>query len=161
MVEELLTVGLSPGRVKDSRIHSPEDLLLQEAHDQLPDSTEHPAEIQVSHLYRGLRPVQNWSDQRPHFGEPDGPEEPFLPSPRFFYQFLLANERTVAKEIRDEYVDTMSKIYCSYFKSYSSRLLKVQVSGHHSTRSPEVQAELLTAGGFRKRRFLLGRSLAW
>ncbi|XP_018543876.1 vacuolar protein sorting-associated protein 52 homolog isoform X2 [Lates calcarifer] len=45
---------------------------------------------------------------------------------RFFYQFLLANERTVAKEIRDEYVDTMSKIYYSYFKSYSGRLLKVQ-----------------------------------
>ncbi|XP_058475002.1 vacuolar protein sorting-associated protein 52 homolog isoform X1 [Solea solea] len=45
---------------------------------------------------------------------------------RFFYQFLLANERAVAKEIRDEYVDTMSKIYYSYFKSYSSRLLKVQ-----------------------------------
>ncbi|KAG7273066.1 hypothetical protein CRUP_010038, partial [Coryphaenoides rupestris] len=45
----------------------------------------------------------------------------------FFYQFLLANERTVAKEIRDEYVDTMSKIYYSYFKSYSGRLLKVQL----------------------------------
>uniref|UniRef100_A0AAY4D292 Vacuolar protein sorting-associated protein 52 homolog n=1 Tax=Denticeps clupeoides TaxID=299321 RepID=A0AAY4D292_9TELE len=45
---------------------------------------------------------------------------------RFFYQFLLANERTVAKELRDEYVDTMSKIYYSYFKSYSGRLLKVQ-----------------------------------
>uniref|UniRef100_A0A8C1PS18 Vacuolar protein sorting-associated protein 52 homolog n=1 Tax=Cyprinus carpio TaxID=7962 RepID=A0A8C1PS18_CYPCA len=45
---------------------------------------------------------------------------------RFFYQFLLANERTVAKEVRDEYVDTMSKIYFSYFKSYSGRLLKVQ-----------------------------------
>ncbi|XP_026144125.1 vacuolar protein sorting-associated protein 52 homolog [Carassius auratus] len=45
---------------------------------------------------------------------------------RFFYQFLLANERTVAKEVRDEYVDTMSKIYLSYFKSYNSRLLKVQ-----------------------------------
>ncbi|XP_029976103.1 vacuolar protein sorting-associated protein 52 homolog [Salarias fasciatus] len=45
---------------------------------------------------------------------------------RFFYQFLLANERTVAKEVRDEYVDTMSKIYYSYFKSYSGRLLKVQ-----------------------------------
>ncbi|GCC40040.1 hypothetical protein chiPu_0024219, partial [Chiloscyllium punctatum] len=40
--------------------------------------------------------------------------------------FLLANERHVAKEIRDEYVDTMSKIYFSYFKSYSSRLMKVQ-----------------------------------
>lgn len=51
-----------------------------------------------------------------------------MPRCRFFYQFLLANERTVAKEIRDEYVDTMSKIYYSYFKSYSSRLLKVQVS---------------------------------
>ncbi|TNM93076.1 hypothetical protein fugu_018478 [Takifugu bimaculatus] len=45
---------------------------------------------------------------------------------RLKLKFLLANERTVAKEIRDEYVDTMSKIYCSYFKSYSSRLLKVQ-----------------------------------
>ncbi|XP_041822971.1 vacuolar protein sorting-associated protein 52 homolog [Melanotaenia boesemani] len=45
---------------------------------------------------------------------------------RFFYQFLLANERTVAKEVRDDYVDTMSKIYYSYFKSYSGRLLKVQ-----------------------------------
>nr|XP_033779875.1 vacuolar protein sorting-associated protein 52 homolog isoform X1 [Geotrypetes seraphini] len=45
---------------------------------------------------------------------------------RFFYQFLLANERSVAKEIRDEYVDTMSKIYLSYFKSYTSRLMKVQ-----------------------------------
>ncbi|XP_047240424.1 vacuolar protein sorting-associated protein 52 homolog isoform X2 [Girardinichthys multiradiatus] len=45
---------------------------------------------------------------------------------RFFYQFLLANERSIAKEIRDEYVDTMSKIYYSYFKSYSGRLLKVQ-----------------------------------
>ncbi|KAF3834379.1 hypothetical protein F7725_025583 [Dissostichus mawsoni] len=49
---------------------------------------------------------------------------------RFFYQFLLANERTVAKEIRDEYVDTMSKIYYSYFKSYSGRLLKVQTDAH-------------------------------
>lgn len=52
---------------------------------------------------------------------------------RFFYQFLLANERNVAKEIRDEYVDTMSKIYNSYFKSYSSRLLKVQVSPPRSS----------------------------
>lgn len=62
----------------------------------------------------------------------------FLVIYRFFYQFLLANERTVAKEIRDEYVDTMSKIYFSYFKSYSSRLLKVQVTGmkvHYSSQS--------------------------
>ncbi|KAM7384874.1 hypothetical protein PAMA_011978 [Pampus argenteus] len=79
--------------IKDQRVHSSEDLLLQEANDQLPDPTEHSAEI----------------------------------------QFLLANERTVAKEIRDEYVDTMSKIYYSYFKSYSGRLLKVQVNKRFDT----------------------------
>ncbi|PIO30285.1 hypothetical protein AB205_0074650 [Aquarana catesbeiana] len=45
---------------------------------------------------------------------------------RFFYQFLLGNERSVAQEIQDEYVETMSKVYLSYFKSYSSRLMKVQ-----------------------------------
>uniref|UniRef100_UPI00358F60B9 vacuolar protein sorting-associated protein 52 homolog isoform X4 n=1 Tax=Myxine glutinosa TaxID=7769 RepID=UPI00358F60B9 len=45
---------------------------------------------------------------------------------RFFFEFLLTNERQVAKEVRDEYVETMSKIYCSYFKSYTSRLMKLQ-----------------------------------
>lgn len=48
---------------------------------------------------------------------------------RFFYQFLLGNERATAKEIRDEYVETLSKIYLSYFRSYLGRLMKVQVSG--------------------------------
>uniref|UniRef100_A0A8C3H7A0 Vacuolar protein sorting-associated protein 52 homolog n=1 Tax=Chrysemys picta bellii TaxID=8478 RepID=A0A8C3H7A0_CHRPI len=45
---------------------------------------------------------------------------------RFFYQFLLGNERTVAQELREQYVETMSKIYLSYFKSYTSRLMKIQ-----------------------------------
>ena len=45
---------------------------------------------------------------------------------RFFNEFLLANERQVSREIRDEYVDTMSKIYYSYFKGYMSRLSKLQ-----------------------------------
>ncbi|WAR31449.1 VPS52-like protein [Mya arenaria] len=45
---------------------------------------------------------------------------------RFFNEFLLGNERHVAKEVRDEYVDTMSKIYFSYFKGYLSRLMKLQ-----------------------------------
>ncbi|XP_076413378.1 vacuolar protein sorting-associated protein 52 homolog isoform X2 [Peromyscus maniculatus bairdii] len=45
---------------------------------------------------------------------------------RFFYQFLLGNERATAKEIRDEYVETLSKIYLSYFCSYLGRLMKVQ-----------------------------------
>ncbi|XP_055897947.1 vacuolar protein sorting-associated protein 52 homolog isoform X1 [Biomphalaria glabrata] len=46
---------------------------------------------------------------------------------RIFNEFLMANERHVAKEVRDEYIDTMSKIYYSYFKGYSSRLTKLQV----------------------------------
>ncbi|XP_056012756.1 vacuolar protein sorting-associated protein 52 homolog isoform X4 [Ostrea edulis] len=45
---------------------------------------------------------------------------------RFFNEFLMANERHVAREIRDEYLDTMSKIYYSYFKGYLSRLMKLQ-----------------------------------
>lgn len=47
---------------------------------------------------------------------------------RFFYQFLLGNECATAKEIRDEYVETLSKIYLSYYRSYVGRLMKVQVS---------------------------------
>ena len=45
----------------------------------------------------------------------------------------MSNERTIAREVRDEYVETMSKIYYSYFKSYTSRLMKLQVSvlGNH------------------------------
>lgn len=46
---------------------------------------------------------------------------------KFFFEFILSNERNVAEEICGEYVDTMSKIYYSYFKSYSSRLMKLQV----------------------------------
>ena len=46
---------------------------------------------------------------------------------RFFYKFLVANEREVAREIRDDYIETMSKVYFSYFKSYSTRLMKLQV----------------------------------
>lgn len=46
---------------------------------------------------------------------------------KFFFEFVLANERNVAEEICAEYIDTMSKIYYSYFKTYSSRLMKLQV----------------------------------
>ncbi|NXT36035.1 VPS52 protein, partial [Pelecanoides urinatrix] len=53
------------------------------------------------------------------------PTSPRVPG-RFFYQFLLGNERAVAQELREQYVDTMSKIYLSYFKSYTGRLMKIQ-----------------------------------
>lgn len=46
---------------------------------------------------------------------------------RFFFEFVMANERNVAEEICAEYVDTMGKIYFSYFKAYSTRVSKLQV----------------------------------
>jgi len=46
---------------------------------------------------------------------------------RFFYEFLLSTERRVAKEVRDEYLATISKVYFSYFRSYASRLARLQV----------------------------------
>nr|CAB3267647.1 vacuolar protein sorting-associated protein 52 homolog [Phallusia mammillata] len=45
---------------------------------------------------------------------------------RFFYEFLLSNERHVANEVKDEYIDTLSKVYFSYFKSYLNRIMKLQ-----------------------------------
>lgn len=45
---------------------------------------------------------------------------------KFFFEFVLSNQRHVAEEICGEYIDTMSKIYYSYFKSYSTRLMKLQ-----------------------------------
>ena len=50
---------------------------------------------------------------------------------RYFNEFLMAHHRQVAREIKDEYIDTMSKIYFSYFKTYISKLLKLQVSKYH------------------------------
>uniref|UniRef100_A0A1I8GX19 Vacuolar protein sorting-associated protein 52 homolog n=1 Tax=Macrostomum lignano TaxID=282301 RepID=A0A1I8GX19_9PLAT len=47
-------------------------------------------------------------------------------SDRFFNEFLINNERHVAKEVSDEYLDTTSKMYYSYFKEYQSRLMKLQ-----------------------------------
>ncbi|KAH7698689.1 vacuolar protein sorting-associated protein 52, partial [Aphelenchoides avenae] len=47
---------------------------------------------------------------------------------RFFYEFLLANDRQVAREVKDEYVDTISKMFLSYFKTYVSRLFKLQMT---------------------------------
>jgi len=45
---------------------------------------------------------------------------------KFFFEFVATNEQNVAQEVRSEYVDTMRKIYLSYFKSYSSRLAKLR-----------------------------------
>lgn len=41
---------------------------------------------------------------------------------KFFFEFILSNERHVAQEICSEYIDTMSKIYYSYFKVCRGRV---------------------------------------
>uniref|UniRef100_A0A5S6R094 Vacuolar protein sorting-associated protein 52 homolog n=1 Tax=Trichuris muris TaxID=70415 RepID=A0A5S6R094_TRIMR len=45
---------------------------------------------------------------------------------RFYFEFILSNDRHVAKEIRDEYVNTMSKVLFSYFKTFMNRLIKLR-----------------------------------
>ncbi|XP_046844098.1 vacuolar protein sorting-associated protein 52 homolog [Xenia sp. Carnegie-2017] len=44
---------------------------------------------------------------------------------RYFNEFLMSNHRHVAREIKDEYVDTISKVYFSYFKAYIAKLAKL------------------------------------
>ncbi|CAH8456899.1 unnamed protein product [Dicrocoelium dendriticum] len=46
---------------------------------------------------------------------------------RFYNEFLLAHDRETAREILTEYVNTMSKVYYSYFKAYCAKLNKVQL----------------------------------
>ncbi len=46
---------------------------------------------------------------------------------RFFYEFLTLHDKAVARECRDEYINTLSKVYYSYFKEYSAKLAKLQL----------------------------------
>ncbi|KAM7542365.1 hypothetical protein Aperf_G00000007122 [Anoplocephala perfoliata] len=45
---------------------------------------------------------------------------------RYFYEFLLIHEKETAREIRVNYLFTMEKVYFAYFKTYASKLLKLQ-----------------------------------
>jgi len=45
---------------------------------------------------------------------------------KFFYQFLLSHEREKAREVQNEYIETMSKVYHSYFREYIHRLCKLE-----------------------------------
>ncbi|CAH8587911.1 unnamed protein product [Schistosoma turkestanicum] len=46
---------------------------------------------------------------------------------RFYNSFLLVHDREIAKEIRVEYINTMSKVYYAYFKAYGGKLTKLQL----------------------------------
>jgi len=66
---------------------------------------------------------------------------------KFYFQFLQSVNREVAKEVREEYTDTMSKIMFSYFKSYTGRLMKLQYE-ESASREDLLGAEETTAKGF-------------
>ena len=59
---------------------------------------------------------------------------------KFYFQFLQAVNREVAKEVRDEYTETMSRILFSYFKSYTGRLARLQYE-ESATRDDLLGAE--------------------
>ncbi|KAH8868357.1 Vacuolar protein sorting-associated protein 52 like [Schistosoma japonicum] len=46
---------------------------------------------------------------------------------RFYNSFLLAHDREIAREIKVEYINTMSKVYYAYFKAYCGKLTKLQL----------------------------------
>ena len=65
---------------------------------------------------------------------------------KFYFQFLQAVNREVAKEVRDEYTETMSRILFSYFKSYTGRLARLQYE-ESATRDDLLGAEEGAGGG--------------
>ncbi|KAF2355350.1 Vps52 [Trinorchestia longiramus] len=62
---------------------------------------------------------------------------------KFFFEFLLQHARTIAGEVHDEYVDTMSKVYFSYFQAYTKQLYKFQYE------EQVTREDLLAADDFR------------
>lgn len=69
-----------------------------------------------------LRKIQ---DCRKYLSNYQVPKEALLQN-KLFYKFLLSHEREKAREIQNEYIDTMSKVYYSYFKEYITRLSKLE-----------------------------------
>ncbi|VDQ13013.1 unnamed protein product [Trichobilharzia regenti] len=51
----------------------------------------------------------------------------------FYNSFLMSHDREVAKEVKVEYINTMSKVYYSYFKAYGGKLTRLQVNKYNST----------------------------
>ena len=45
---------------------------------------------------------------------------------KYMYEFLALHSPVTATEIKAEYTDTVGKVYYSYFKSYQSRLIKLE-----------------------------------
>lgn len=76
---------------------------------------------------------------------------------KFFFEFVLTNERNVAQEICNEYIDTLSKVYYSYFKSYASRLDKLKYE-ETPTKEDLMGIEDGSKGGFFQKSNLKNKS---
>nr|CDJ89851.1 Vps52 Sac2 domain containing protein [Haemonchus contortus] len=78
------------------------------------------------------------------------PQHQLLKS-RFFYEFLAANESNIAQEFResvqDEYIDTVSKMFFSYFKVYITRLFKLMMSDAASKDDLLGAEDVVKSGG--------------
>ncbi|XP_019856256.1 PREDICTED: vacuolar protein sorting-associated protein 52 homolog [Amphimedon queenslandica] len=72
-------------------------------------------EFIISRIYQFRRPMANYQMLQNQ-----------LLNYKYFNEFLLAHSRETANQIREEYVDTLSKIYYSYFKDYYHKLMKLQ-----------------------------------
>ena len=66
---------------------------------------------------------------------------------KFYFHFLQKFNRSVASEVREEYIETLSKIMFSYFKSYAGRLSKLQFE-ESASREDLLGAEESPAKGF-------------
>lgn len=66
----------------------------------------------LEQIYKFRRPMTNYQI----------PQNAMLKH-KFFFEFILSNERQVAQEICNEYIDTMSKIYYSYFKVLNTNMM--------------------------------------
>lgn len=45
---------------------------------------------------------------------------------KYFNQFLMAHSRDTALQVRHEYINTVGKVYFSYFKEYHSKIIKLE-----------------------------------
>ena len=144
-----------PGGDEDQGVHQGESLSLPSTHGKLPSHAEHTAKLQVRvcthpcacsmkplfqiffhlfvHVLLKAFPMLCWkvSKQNLKWYSPTSSSTMlcslFCSIIRYYNEFLMAHHRDTAHEIRTDYVDTMGKIYFSYFKSYYSRLMKLQV----------------------------------
>lgn len=66
-----------------------------------------------------------FDDQKYSTGSNQVPQSCLLER-KFFYQFLLAHERERAREVQNEYIETMAKVYYTYFRDYLHKLGKLE-----------------------------------